>query len=178
MLLGGLIGTSDATIQKAGVLSQTQVMSQVDKQNLQIKVYDALEKLHQEKDEWADGQLETDQLIQMFSDEQLNESILSHLDEQNQSYGTQSQRVNTDIQKLECVVGSEKCLYKDKISLIKGQVTNLAQSAFDEGRSIVLPGQSDLLGKQIESPEGIKIDSSALNQDGKLNIDMILDEKL
>jgi len=47
--------------------------------------------------------------------------------------------------KLECIVGSDKCLYKDKQNLISGKVTSFAQTAFDDGMTVIVPGQSDLV---------------------------------
>ena len=52
--------------------------------------------------------------------------------------------------KLDCIVGSTNCLYIDKDALINGEVTAHAQTAFDEGKTVILPGQSDLLGTGAE----------------------------
>jgi len=99
----------------SAVDQSTSLSSKVLKENLQIKVYNALEKLLGEK--WAKN-LSTEQLIQSknLSDQQLNNDIMNHL----------GHKIN-----LPCVVGDSKCLYKDRASLIKGQITENAQKLID-----------------------------------------------
>lgn len=80
--------------------------------------------------------------------------------------------------KLDCIVGSPNCLYQDKDALINGQVTEYAQLAFDEGKTIQLPGQGDLVSIGLESDQSISIDASAIDKDGKLNIDVLLDQRM
>ena len=64
-------------------------------------------------------------------------------------------------------------MYKDKDSLISGTVTSFAQEALDDGKTITLPGQTDLVGTEESTGEAIEIDSSAIDSKGKLNTDKL-----
>lgn len=112
----------------------------------------------------------------MFSDEQLNTSILSHLEGQGKKEVKQANKEKSEVLKLDCIVGKDKCLYKDKASLIKGQVTEFAEKALNEGKTVELPASSDLLGIETKSGQGIHINQAALDEEGRLSIDQILDQ--
>ena len=51
LLMSSCIGSIQAATQTSQAMSQAKMMSMVAKENLQVQVYDALEKMHH--DEWA-----------------------------------------------------------------------------------------------------------------------------
>lgn len=176
--MSNIISQSNAAIQGSQAQSQAQLTAELMKEDLQIQVYDAVEQMH-EDDEWAGDQLPTDQLIQMQTSEHLNHRIMSHINSENNNNQEQSIKgrnllhLKSKIMTLDCIVGGEKCLYLDQKNLIEGKVTNLAQHAFEEGKTVMLPGQSDLLGTE----EDIMIDQGAFDKEGKLNVEALLGQK-
>lgn len=147
---------------------------QIDKENLQIQVYDAVELMH--KDEWAGKSLPVDQLLQISSltDSQLDERIKAHISLK----GGQKQKNQANMLELDCIVGGENCLYSNKTTLIAGNISTIAQQAFNDGKSVRLPGQSDLLFTEAKAGQSIIIDEKSFDSNGKLNIDQLLESKL
>jgi len=124
------------------------------------------------KDEWAGNSLPIDQLLQtsQLSLEALDTKIKNHIPTHQPQISNHLSSSST--LQLSCIVGSDSCLYKDKSSLISGTVTALAQSALDSGKTVQLPGSSDLL--DLDSNQSLIIDLSSLDSDGKLNIDKLI----
>lgn len=79
LLVSGLTGPSNALQQLSAAFTESDAIAQLQRENTQIDVYRALEQVHSDKAEWAQDTLPTQQLVQLLSDEQLNQSIASHL---------------------------------------------------------------------------------------------------
>ena len=75
-------------------------------------------------------------------------------------------------------MGSDQCLYKDRSSLVNGQITNLAQTYFDEGAQVEVPGSSELVTTEADQSQSVIIDSSSFDSKGNLNLNQLLDKKL
>ena len=50
-------------------------------------------------------------------------------------------------------------------------MTSYAQLAFDQGMTVILPGQSGLSETGSQGEKEVEIDASAFDIDGKLNVD-------
>ena len=100
------------------------------KQNLQVQVYDAMSSL---------PGLTPQELLQAHDESSINQLLVDQI----RSTHKHGSKKLTNPQRLDCIVGGEQCLYKDKDALIEGSVTSLVQLAFQEGKQVVLPGQSE-----------------------------------
>jgi hypothetical protein len=80
---------------------------------------------------------------------------------------------------LKCVIGGEKCLYKDKAGLISGKITNYAKKQFKNGTPVVLPANNMLIDTTTVNSSDIIIDEHQVtDKDGKLDIDNLLNNKM
>jgi len=70
-----------------------------------MRIYDALEKIHQQP-LWHDKNLSTEEFIQTISESELNSKIKSNL--------KTNQKSKEGSVVLQCVVGGNECLYRDK----------------------------------------------------------------
>lgn len=79
---------------------------------------------------------------------------------------------------LNCVVGNDKCLYRDKASLIKGDITNFAQEQISSGAKVVLPGASMLIDTTTTNSSDIMIENKDVDSSGALDLDNLLNKKM
>jgi hypothetical protein len=79
---------------------------------------------------------------------------------------------------LNCVVGNDKCLYSDKTSLIKGDITNFAQKQISSGAKVVLPGAAMLIDTTTANSSEIMIENTDVDSSGALDLDNLLNNKM
>lgn len=79
---------------------------------------------------------------------------------------------------LNCVVGNDKCLYRDKTSLIKGDITNFAQKQISSGAKVVLPGAVMLIDTTTVNSSDIMIENKDVDSSGALDLDNLLNNKM
>lgn len=79
---------------------------------------------------------------------------------------------------LNCVVGNDKCLYSDKTSLIKGDITNFAQKQISSGAKVVLPGAAMLIDTTTANSSEIIIETKDVDSSGALDLDNLLNNKM
>lgn len=116
--------------------------------------------------EWANSTLGTQALLQnsTLSDSDLNSKLIKNLDKQNKTANYTS---------LKCLVGDEKCMYKNRQNLIDGKMTDFALTQLKEDPQLELPESNDfvVLSQGQETKE--LIDSS-----GQLDVTNLLNSKL
>ena len=126
-----LLAASSMVVSQVGAvnsLSTQRLQSEIEKQNLQVQVYDALESLH--NDEWAGKTMTTQELLQLDSDQKLNDLLVDHLAKHSKKQVTNGQKIQ-NAKRLDCIIGGTNCLYKDKTSLINGQLSEYVQTGYE-----------------------------------------------
>lgn len=79
---------------------------------------------------------------------------------------------------LNCVLGNDKCLYRDKTSLIKGDITNFAQEQISSGSKVILPGTAMLIDTTTVNSSDVTIENKDVDSSGALDLDNLLNNKM
>jgi hypothetical protein len=80
-----------------------------------------------------------------MSDSDLNNKLIKNVDKKN----------STANHTLQCILGDEKCMYKNRQDLINGNMTDFALTQLKEDPQLELPGADDFVVLSQETKENM-----------------------